>query len=377
MNIAYFTESLPPKTDGVAKSMQKLAETLQSKQVNFHFFCPFKPEENNFWMDKVYQVSSLPFLLYPEYRVGIPEKANLQRMLDEFHPDLIHVASPTPMGQFGLRYARKHQIPAVSSYHTHFVDYFKYYGFGLFENQGWSYLKWFYNQFNRIYVPSQNTANQLKQKGFENIELWQRGIELNNFSPEFRNHALRSRIGVTDDEPILLFVGRLVKEKDLEDLIKTNEILMSRQIRFKQVIIGDGPMRSRLKEALPEAHLTGIQRGHELAQWYASSDIFVFPSTTETFGNVILEAYASGLPVIGVDKGGSMDLIQDQQTGFIAKSNTPTDIAQRVQILIENINLRIAMREQALAYAKNFSWEAINGALILSYQKLLSDFSCN
>jgi len=376
MRIAYFTESLPPKTDGVAKSMQKLAETLESKNIDFHFFCPFKPNGEVSWSEKVYKVSSVPFLLYREYRVGIPMGMDLSGILDRFQPDLIHAACPTPLGFAAVNYARKRKIPAVSSYHTHFVSYFKYYGFGLFENQGWTYLKWFYNQFERIYVPSTSTANELKTKGFENIELWQRGIDLNQFSPRFRSVQLRRQINA-EDKLILLFVGRLVKEKDLEDLIAANQLLKKEGYSFKQVIVGDGPMKPRLLEALPEAHLTGILRGQELANWYASADIFVFPSTTETFGNVILEAYASGLPVIGVNIGGHTDLIQNGLTGLIARANDPKDFAQKIKVLLENNTLRENLSRNAKDYSAQYSWEAINGKLIKSYQQILTEFSYN
>lgn len=376
MKIAYFTESLPPKKDGVAKTLGKLADTLQSENIDFKFFCPFKPDLNTSWSDRVIQVNSIPFLLYREYRVGIPDRSNLLRILDDFKPDIVHSVSPTPLGLFGSNYAAEHNIPAVSSYHTHFVSYFKYYRLGALEKAGWNYLKWFYNKFKRTYVPSRSAVHELAEQGFENLELWQRGIDLYKFSPGFRNESLRKEIR-EGDEPVLLFVGRLVKEKDLEDLVKADHLLRKQNYRFKVVIVGDGPMKPRLEQDLPNAHFTGFLQGPELSTWFASSDLFVFPSTTETFGNVILEAYSSGLPVVGVDEGGVMDIIQDNHTGFIARANTPTDFAQKIKTLLDNYDLRMQFSQNALNYSKNFSWKKINLGLINGYDSIITNFNRN
>jgi glycosyltransferase involved in cell wall biosynthesis len=376
MKIAYFTESLPPKKDGVARTLGKLADTLQAENIEFKFFSPFKPNLETNWSDRVVQVSSIPFWLYPEYRVGIPDRSNLFRILNEFKPDIIHSVSPTPLGLYGADYAVRKHIPAVSSYHTHFVSYFKYYRLRALEKAGWNYLKWFYNKFKRIYVPSRSAVTELQQQGFQNLELWQRGIDLQNFSPRFRDEALRRQIR-EGDEPILLFVGRLVKEKDLDDLVETNRILQAQNYQYKIVIVGDGPMKPRLEQDLPNAHFTGFLQGKELSTWFASSDIFVFPSTTETFGNVILEAYSSGLPVIGVDQGGVTDIIQHQHTGFIARANAPADFARKIKTLLDNVALRRQFSQNALGYAKNFSWSQINLRLIRDYESIITQFNRN
>lgn len=376
MKIAYFTESLPPKKDGVARTLGKLADTLQTEKIEFKFFCPFAPTLDTTWSDQVIQVNSIPFLLYPEYRVGIPDRGHLLRILDHFKPDIIHSVSPTPLGLFGSEYALRYKIPAVSSYHTHFVSYFKYYRLRALEKAGWNYLKWFYNKFKKIYVPSRSAVNELQQQGFQNLDLWQRGIDLHNFSPEFRNETLRRQI-CQNDEPILLFVGRLVKEKDLEDLVAANRILRRLDYKYKIVIVGDGPMKPRLIRDLPDAHFTGFLQGKELSTWFASSDLFLFPSTTETFGNVILEAYSSGLPVIGVNKGGVTDIIQDNQTGLIARANTPPDLARKIKIMLDNVRLRREFSQNAIRYARNFSWRQINLRLISDYESIISNFNRN
>ena len=374
MRIAYFTESLPPSTDGVAKTMTRLCHSLVSNGIDFRFFSPFEPKHDIPWKNNVIRVPSVPFWLYPDYRVGIPGLQNIFRELDRFRPDLIHAASPTPLGYAGLGYARKKGLPAVSSYHTDFVSYFKYYGFGPFEHVGWSYLKHFYNRFSRIYAPSKSTAGSLKKKGFKNVELWQRGISLNNFSPCFRSRELRRQAGVREDQLMLLFVGRMVREKDLEDLVQVHRILERDRLSFKMVFVGDGPMLPQIRKDCPGAYFTGYQYGDDLAGWYASADIFTFPSTTETFGNVVLEAYASGLPVIGVNRGGVADLIEEGQTGLIARANDPAHFARQLRGLMENPELRLRLGEQArLSVSKN-SWESVNGRLLESYRQAISEF---
>lgn len=370
MKIAFFADSLPPSTDGVSRTLVQLVNTLQQEQMDFYFFSPFKPDATYFWTEKVDQVSSIPLILYSDYRISLPDQRKIFERLDEFKPDIVHSTSPTFLGQVGLNYARKKGIPAVSSYHTHFVSYFKYYGFALFENLGWNFLKWFYNQFDRVYAPSQSTVKELERKGFEKIELWPRGIDADLFNTLKRGAALRNRIN-PEDMPIVLFVGRLVQEKDLEDLVAVDRILKAKQCQFKIVIVGNGPMFPELKAELPDAHLPGYLYGEDLAEMYASSDVFIFPSTTETFGNVILEAYASGLPVISVNKGGVVDLIKDGQTGFISPPKDAADMALKLEILLLNPALRKRYADNALQFARQFSWDEINRRLILSYKKLL------
>jgi glycosyltransferase involved in cell wall biosynthesis len=374
MRVAYFADSLPPKTDGVARTIAQLVNTLHEEQLEYHLFSPFKPDDQYFWKKNVDQVFSVPLFLYSDYRIGLPSSHRVYDQLDSFKPNIIHVTSPTYLGQLGLKYGQRRGIPVVSSYHTHFVSYFKYYGFQRFESLGWQILKKFYNQFDCVYVPSPSTAQELEERGFENIELWQRGIDLSSFSPNKLNPKLKQKLSPTQD-PILLFVGRLVQEKDLYDLIKVDRILKMQKKKYEIVIVGDGPMRLQLEKELPDAHFTGWLHGEQLSEIYASSDIFVFPSTTETFGNVILEAYASGLPMVCVNEGGVVDLIMDGYTGFITEAKNPKDIAEKVNILLSNPDLRKKYADNAQKYAATFSWSKINRKLISSYRQLIFEYA--
>jgi len=371
MKITYFTESLPPNTDGVSHTLVRLSEYLQSQQVDFRFVSPFKPSNGHYLSDQVRKVRSIPFPMYSAYKMGMPYFHNLYEYLDDFDPDLIHVVSPTLLCRYGIQYGRRRGLPIVGTYHTHFVAYFKYYGFGRFESLGWKYLRWFYNQCDVTYVPSPEVQGELRSQGVENVMLLPHGIDTNRFSPAYRSQELRRQFGA-DDSPILLFVGRLVKEKDLADLIDVNRILGSRGYEFTMVFVGDGPMRDDLESALPNAHFTGTLAGESLSRWYASADVFLFPSTTETFGLVVQESFASAVPVVGVRASGVINLVDDGKNGYLTNPNDPEGMAERVGYLLERPQLRHQLGENARQKTESRSWDKVNHQLLEDYQAMVT-----
>lgn len=372
MRIVYFTESLPPIIDGVTHTLCELVKTLEDRKIEYRFYSPFKPGNQVNWSDRVSQVKSLPFPLYRYYRMGLPYLQGLEEELNAFQPDLVHVVNPTLLGIYGIQYAKKNSIPVVASYHTHFVFYFSYYGFSVLEKWGWNYLQWFYNQTYCTFAPSKSAVRELQRNGIMNVKLWQRGIDLKNFSPHYRCDGLRRQVGAIE-LPILLYVGRLVKEKDLEILVKANHLLEEKGYTFKLVFVGDGPMRAQLQQQLPNAFFSGYLQGIELARWYASADLFVFPSTTETFGNVVLEAFASGLTVVAVDQGGVTDLISHGINGLLAKPRSPADFAHNIEILIKNEPYRQQLAKRAIETAHGFDWKVVNNNLIDNYYDILKN----
>ncbi|HUE97516.1 MAG TPA: glycosyltransferase family 1 protein, partial [Longimicrobiaceae bacterium] len=290
MRVAYFTESLYPHVDGVSRTLARLYSTLERVGVDFRIFSPFVPGPEIGWSDRIHPVRYLRFPPYPDYRVSIPYDGRVRKALRDFAPDLVHVVSPTPMGLWGQKLAHERGVPAVASFHTHFVSYFRYYGVRPLEPFGWWLLRRFYRGCARVYAPSPSIVRELGDRGIERVELWSRGIDLSGFSPERADPALRSELRIPYDVPILLLVSRLVKEKDLMDLVKVDRELRRRDVRFALVLVGDGPLRPKLEKRLPGAHFVGHRTGPALARSYASADVFVFPSTTETLGNVVLEA---------------------------------------------------------------------------------------
>ncbi len=369
MKVAYFTESLPPLVDGVSHTLSYLQRSLEAEKIDYMFFSPFLPTDES-WDGKVVHVLSVPFPLYTKYRIALPAFHDLRHSLKQFAPDIIHISSPFFLGFFAYRYAAEAGIPAVNSFHTRFVSYLKYYGFGWFEPYGWRYLRWFYNRGDNCFVPSAATIRELKSRGFSNLTLWERGIDSGRFSPAFADRNLKNNWS-PEGHPVALFTGRLVKEKDVETLLEAHRILIKRKIPYKLVFVGDGPMRGQIEKEAPDAFLAGHLQGDQLSRAYASADIFVFPSTTESFGNVVLEAAASGLPVIGASEGGVGALIRDGETGFLTVPKDPDDLALKMEALLTNESLRNAMAAEALEFASQKNWNQINHRLFESYETLI------
>jgi phosphatidylinositol alpha 1,6-mannosyltransferase len=374
LKVAYVTESLLPHVDGVSRTLAQLFSFLESEGVDFRVFSPFAPGPEVSWHARVQRV---PFVRLPfrsEYRMTIPIGHRASQRLDEYGPDLIHVVSPTPMGVRAQKYGQRKGIPVVGSFHTHFVSYARFYHLGALEGFGWRMMRSFYGRCERVYAPSNSIIRELAEHGIANTELWSRGIDVSRFSPAYRDADIRARVGADDDTPVLLMVSRLVKEKNLADLVAAHAILKERGARYRLVLVGDGPIRAELERALPDAYFAGHQTGEALARWYASGDVFVFPSTTETFGNVILEAHASGVPAVVVDSGGPPDLVEPGETGFIARSNDPADFAEKVGLLLADPAGRARMGAMAREQARQRDWSEVNGRLLASYRRVVQDF---
>jgi len=294
--------------------------------------------------------------------------------LDKFKPDLIQVSAPTPISFYGQNYAFRHNLPSVVGYHTHFVDYFPYYGLGWAANAGWGYMKWFHNQSQATFAPTPGTVSTLISKGFNGVQLWPRGIDRHKFSPSYRDNNWRKIHGLRK-VPLFLFVGRLVAEKNLSELVEAVKILRQKGYQFKIGFAGEGPYSKTLKEKFPNDLFFGFIKDQELSKVYASSDLFVFPSTTETFGNVVLEAFASGLPVVGAKKGGSADLIQHQKNGLLAAPFDGVDLACQIEWILNNPQKTKNLRQKALETAEHYNWPVINGRLISDYESIIENQS--
>jgi phosphatidylinositol alpha 1,6-mannosyltransferase len=372
MKIAYFSESLLPHVDGVSRTLAQLFGFLERQGVDFRVFAPFTPPPEISWSGRVRRVPYIRFPLYPDYRMTVPIGHRISQRLDDYGPDLIHVVSPTPVAVRAEKYGQRRGIPVVASFHTHFVSYFQYYRLGGLEGFGWWLMRKFYARCEVVYAPSHGIIRELAEHRITNTELWSRGIDLGRFNPRWRDPELRAQVGADDDTPVLLLVSRLVKEKDLADLVAAERILRERGVAHRLVLVGDGPMRPELERELPGAFFAGHQTGEALARWYASGDVFVFPSTTETFGNVILEAHASGLPAVVVDRGGPPDLVDPGQTGLVARANDPADFAAKIEALLADPETRRRMGCLAREAAAAHDWEAINGRLLESYRRVVA-----
>ncbi len=275
MKIALFAGTMQYGQDGVTRVLYRLRDYFKEKHIDHVFFSPILPEEKDRNIP-MYQVPSTPSLLYSDYRLALPGQKYIEEQLAEFKPDVLHINSPCTLGYNAIKYGRKHDIPVVATYHTHFASYAKYHHLTLFENLGWSYFRKLYNKCDRVYVPSQPILDELRSHGIKNLQYVPHGVDLEIFSPSHFSGPWKSKLGI-EGKTVLLFVGRLVWEKDLKTLAKTFQILSGRRNDFVLVIAGDGPIRKELQLMMPSAIFLGNQRGKDLSTTYASSDIFAFP----------------------------------------------------------------------------------------------------
>ena len=371
MRIAYCTESLPPLVDGVTRTLTELVATLRETGHEFVFLSSVKPDAGLAWRDRVHTVPSLPLLVYPYYRLGLPVARTLDPVLDRFAPDVMHVVTPSLLGWYGVKYAQRRGIPVVASFHTDFVSLFGYYGLRSLERLGRHVVRRFYSQCAVTLAPSQSQVAKLHAHGIANVALWQRGVNPATFSPAFRSSALREGLGAADI-PILLYVGRLGREKNLLYLIEAMQLLERSNQPFKLVIVGHGQMRRALAARLPNAHFAGAVEGKELSRWYASADAFVFPSTAETFGNVVLEAFASGLPVVGVDAGAVRELVKPNWNGLLAPADSPAAFADKVHSLLQRPAELARLGFGARVTAAQYRWPDVNRQLLGQYERLVA-----
>jgi len=369
LRIAFFTDTFLPQLNGVSITMQKLFEYLdQRSDCDYIVFAPGPGEDMN---NKVYRSTSIKFILYPECRISIPNYLFISKTLNDFKPDLIHISTPFSMGLCGLFYAGKHGIPVTSVYHTNFNDYLKYYRLKFISGMAWKYFAWFHNHCDINYCPSIYTKEQLLLRGFKNLELWVRGVDTDLFSPKYRGTS--PCVYHMNDKTTFLYVGRVAAEKNFGVL--TTAIDLINRDHYDKVhflIIGDGPMLEKVKGWEPgNVTCTGYLTGLSLARAYANADVFIFPSTSETFGNVVLEAMASGLPVVGAFAAGVRDNLIDGFNGISCKPDDPVDLAAGAVKLLKDKKLMKTLGEQARSYSLEKSLEAGFQHLIESWEVLI------
>ncbi|WP_339255173.1 glycosyltransferase family 1 protein [Paenibacillus sp. FSL P2-0136] len=371
MRLALFTDTFLPQTNGVARTLGRLTSHLHRRGIEHLLFTPKSAPESSY-PDPVRPVASIPFFLYPECRLALLGMSSMQSELAAFAPDLLHLATPFNIGLTGLRYARKQQLPHVASYHTHFDRYLEYYKMRRILPLYWKYMKWYHRSCDAVLAPSRETLTSLRMEGFTRLRLWSRGVDCTLYSPERRREETRERYG-KGAALMMLYVGRIAPEKDLTTLLQAMQLLPeSVRSKVQLVIVGDGPLLPELKSQAPEnVTFTGARHGEELAELYASADLFVFPSCTETFGNVVLEAMASGLPVIAADAGGTRELIAPGVTGMLFGPRSPAAMAEQICTAAARPLLRSAMGREGRHQALQRSWEQIFDRLIKDYEEVI------
>lgn len=369
MRIAYFIGTLA-KQDGVARVLLALIYEAQKKGIESLIITGWV-EDKSISPVPIIQVPSVVFPLYKIYRLSLPGIGGFKKRLDEFRPDIIHIHSPDTIAWAALKYAKKRKIPIVATHHTDFGRYLVYYHLSFLRPVVRSILRRLYKQMRFVTTPSQVISDELTGQGIPNVCTIPWGVEFARFDSSFRSPEWREQILKGEKKTILLCVCRLTWEKDLRTLAQTYDLLKKTRSDFVMVIAGDGPARKELELLMPGAIFLGYLEGLEFSKVYASCDISLFPSTTETFGNVTIEAMASGLVPVVADAGGSKLLVKNGETGFLAKSKDPQDTYEKVSILLDDPQLREQMRNAGLDFVKKFTWEKVFDDLLQIYLKML------
>ncbi len=372
LRIAIFSDTYAPEIKGVARTLKRYTDYLEREGIDYQLFIP-ESRTPVPAIPHVERFTSIPFLLYPECRLAIPNPMLIKQRLTAFQPTLIHIATPFNLGLFGLHYGKKHHIPIVASYHTHFDDYLDYYNLPFLKRFVMRYMTWFHAAAERVYVPSPSTKEKLLSQGIHReIEVWGRGVNCVAYSPAKRSSSVRERFGIREKH-VILYVGRIAPEKDVQLALETfRQLPDTIKEQAHLLIVGDGPLLKRLSEAdPPQVTFAGFMEGEELSEVYASSDLFLFPSATETFGNVVLEAMASGLPVIGARAGGVQNLIAHGMNGYLCEAKCTADFLKQTSRLLSDGDLRSLLGEQARKYALSQSWDAIFNQLLTSFGQVV------
>jgi glycosyltransferase involved in cell wall biosynthesis len=371
LRIALVTETYPPDINGVSQTLQRLTEGLHDRGHEIFIVRPqpqllalegdpgsLGDQGDSSQVSQV-MVRGLPIPMYNDLRFGLPAKGFLTRLWSSRRPDLVHIATEGPLGWSAMQAAKKLKIPTTSDFRTNFHAYSAFYKLGWLKGTIVRYLRKFHNATSRTMVPTEELRESLASQGFRRLTVVPRGIDTMLFSPARRSALLRQSWGATDKTLVVLSVGRLAAEKNLDLVIETFRQLRSGEVEVKLVFVGDGPLRQKLARDCPEALFAGVRRGEDLAAHYASADIFLFPSLTETFGNVTLEAMASGLAVVAFDCAGAKWLIRD---GINGSSAPPTDnrtFIKKADALCKDGALRQQIRLAARQTSLESSWETI------------------
>lgn len=372
VKIAYFAGAMKEGLDGVTRVLFRLTDYLNKNEIDAVFFSAVVPPESEQPVP-MFRVPSVAFPLYKDYKVALPGYAFFEKKMKEYKPDIIHINSPCPLGAAAVKYGNKNGIPVVATYHTHFASYAKYYNISMLEGLGINYLKKLYNRCEKVYVPSRPILRELDELDIENLSYLPHGVDTKLFNPKYKSPEWRSELHL-EDKTVILYAGRLVWEKDLRTLAGTYDIITQKSPNAVFVLAGEGPVKNELEKLMPNALFLGHQSSENLAKIYASSDIFVFPSTTETFGNVTLEAMASGLPPVCVREGGAYGMIKDGITGLVAEPHSSEDLAAKLSMLIKDEKFRSSMGYNCLTYAYKQSWDNIFDRLMESYLKVINEY---
>lgn len=362
LRIAVVTETYPPEVNGVAMTLGRMVEGLQMRNHRIQLIRPRQhaddaPQPTATLTEHLQR--GIPLPRYEGLKMGLPAKAALIRLWTLQRPDVVQIATEGPLGWSALAAANKLRLPVASDFHTNFHSYSSHYGFGLLRRAIVAYLRKFHNKAAVTLVPTEGIRRELAASGYENLEIIGRGVDTRLFHPGRRDDTLRTRWGAGADDPVALYVGRLAAEKNLALVFRAYDAMREAQPATRLVLVGDGPERALWQAKRADAIFCGTQTGGALAAHYASGDVFLFPSLTETWGNVTIEAMASGLAVVAYDCAAAEAVIRHGENGLKAAPEDAAGFLRVATALAPDRALQRRLGMAASACAAQLSWDAI------------------
>lgn len=380
LRVALFSGNYNYTRDGANQALNRLVGSLLAKGAKVRVYSPKVAEPDFPPTGDLVGVPNIPIPVAGrgEYRIPTHLGAAVKRDLEAFAPNIVHLSSPDPSGHAALRWARERGIPVLASVHTRFETYPRYYNMAFLEPLVVKMLRRFYNRCDALVAPSESLIEELHaMKMHDRIALWTRGVDRTIFSSARRDPEWRRSIGLADDDVAIVFLGRLVMEKGLDVFTETAARLREQKVPHKVMVIGDGPARGWFEANLPGGIFVGFKTGEALGQALASGDLFFNPSITEAFGNVTLEAMASGLPVVAADATGAASIVADRVTGtLVPATGKPTDAAAYAEALAKycaDPALRASHGAAGETRACEYGWEAINAVVADIYVDLVEE----
>ena len=374
MRIALFSEVYWPMVSGVGVTLLRLTEALEARGHAVRVYSASYPlPEGTPDRPEVHRSPSVPFFLYPDVQWAFPRLRDVVRDLAEFRPEVVHVATEFALGVTGLKAARQLGVPVVASAHTDYEVYAGRYGVPWAVRAGWHYLRWFYGQAHRVLCPSRVYEQHLHARGVHHTGVWSRGVDPGCFHPRFRSDAYRAQLGLAPGDLLVTYIGRLAREKNLELLLRAWERLAPVRGSAQLALVGRGPLEEPIRRSeLPGVHVPGLLHGEALSAAYSSADIFTFPSPTETFGNSLLEAMASGLPSLVAAAGGVLEFATHGRNAWLVAPNSVRAIEDGLARLLQDEPLRRRLGDGALRTAGERSWDDVYDRLIRDYEEAVT-----
>ncbi|MFC3712026.1 glycosyltransferase family 4 protein [Sphingoaurantiacus capsulatus] len=371
LRIALFTGNYNYVRDGANQALNRLVRYVESQGATVRVYSPTTDTPAFEPAGTLVSIPSVPLPGRGEYRLGFGLAGGAKADVKRFDPHVVHIASPDIVGHRAATWGRRNGVPVVASVHTRFETYFRYYRGAWLQTVGETILRRLYRRCHEIYAPSESMAAVLTdQRMSRRVAIWSRGIDKVMFNPARRDLEWRRSIGIGDDEVVVLFVARLVLEKGLDVLAATLAKLDERGVPYKALVVGEGPARPWIEAQAPQAIFAGYQTGTNLARAYASSDLMFNPSSTETFGNVTLEAMASGLPVVAARATGSLSLVADGINGILTSPDDVDASADAIAYYVANPEARATAGAAGLAAAQRYDWDRINQGMLDRYLRV-------